>query len=200
MAILRVKIDGYLVSCGPCKSKRNAILMMTLNFILGKITWREKNIMNLRTLLLLNFLLFAPNCFSNPIEEPQFDKLSWLTGCWKGTGLGGEVEECWVQSADRRLTSVFQMTKDGQQQFSEIVMIAEFDGRLAMRVKHFDTSFTQWASDQETGVTFPFVEMGENYIQFEGLRYELIDGVCHVTLDMKDGDEVRQVGFKYNRN
>jgi hypothetical protein len=54
-------------------------------------------------------------------------------------------------------------------------------------------------SEEGTGVTFPFVEMGENYIPFEGLRYELVDSVCHVTLDMKDGDEVHQVGFKYNR-
>jgi len=156
--------------------------------------------MNLRTILLVNLLLLAPDSFSNPTGGPQFEKLSWLTGCWKGTGLGGEVEECWVQSGDKKLTSVFQMSKDGQQQFSEIVMIAEFDGKYAMRVKHFDASFNQWASDQGTGVTFPFVEMGENYIQFEGLRYELIDGVCHVTLDMKHGEEVHQVGFVYHRN
>ncbi len=29
-------------------------------------------------------------------------------------------------------------------------------------------------------------------IQFEGLRYELIDGVCHMTVDMKKGDEIHQ--------
>ena len=156
--------------------------------------------MNLRILLLLGFMLLAPDCFANPKETIQFDKLSWLNGCWKGTGLGGEVEECWVQSADEKMTSVFQMTKDGQQQFSEIVMIAKFDGVFALRVKHFDASFTQWASDKGTGITFPFVEMGDHYIQFEGLRYELIDGFCLVTLDMKSGDEVHQVSFKYSRN
>lgn len=155
--------------------------------------------MNLRILLLLSFLLFASDGFSHPEAEIQFEKLSWLTGCWKGTGLGGEVEECWVKSDDGKMTSVFQMMKDGKQQFSEIVMIAKFDGKYGMRVKHFDAAFTQWESDQVTGVTFPFVEMGENYIQFEGLRYELIDGVCYVTLDMKHGDEVHQVSFIYNR-
>lgn len=78
-------------------------------------------------------------------------------------------------------------------------MVAEFDGKLGMRVKHFDPAFNQWESDRIEGVTFPFVEIGEKYIQFEGLRYELIDGVCHVTLNMKQGDQVHQVKFIYNR-
>ena len=156
--------------------------------------------MNIRTLLLVAFLIFTSNCFANPADKPELEQLSWLTGCWKGTGLGGEVEECWVRSPDGVFTSVFQLVKDGQQQFSEIVMIAKFDGALGMRVKHFDTAFKQWASDQEVGPTFPFVEMGENYIQFDGLRYELTDGVLHVTLDMKDGNETHQVKFAYARN
>ena len=114
--------------------------------------------------------------------------------------MGGEVEECWLRSPEGIFTSVFQLVKDGQQQFSEIVMITEFDGKLGMRVKHFDPDFEQWASDKGVGPTFPFVEIGENFIQFEGLRYELIDGVCHVTLDMKNGDEIHQVKFVYTRN
>ena len=156
--------------------------------------------MNLRMSLLLICLLFALSGFANPTEEPQLQKLSWLTGCWKGTGLGGEVEECWVGSPDGKYTSVFQLVKDGQQQFSEIVMINDFDGTLGMRVKHFDAAFGQWASDEGVGVTFPFVEMGDTYIQFDGLRYELVDDVLHVTLDMKHGDEIHQAGFVYTRN
>jgi hypothetical protein len=157
--------------------------------------------MNLRILLpLMASLIFTINCFAQTSDDPQLEQLSWLQGCWKGTGLGGEVEECWVQSPDNKYTSVFQMSKDGQQQFSEIVMIAMFDGKLGMRVKHFDPSLIQWASDELVGHTFAFVEIGENYIQFEGLRYELIDDVCHVTLDMKEGEETHQMKFVYTRN
>ena len=156
--------------------------------------------MHLRIPLLLTLLVFTGNCFANSDNKFQSEQLSWLTGCWKGTGLGGEVEECWLQSDDGKFTGVFQMTKNGQQQFSEIVMIAEFDGKPGMRVKHFDPSFKQWASDQGSGPTFPFVEMGPDYIQFEGLRYELIEGVCHVTLDMKEDNEVHQVNFVFTRN
>ena len=156
--------------------------------------------MHLRTLWLAASIIYTTNCFANPVNELQLDKLAWLTGCWKGTGLGGEVEECWLQSPDGKLTSVFQMTKNGQQQFSEIVMIAEFDGKPGMRVKHFDPSFNQWESDQGAGVTFAFVEMGESFIQFDGLRYELIDDTCYVTLDMKNNDEIQQVKFVYTRN
>ena len=156
--------------------------------------------MNLKNILLLTTLTLAANCNAGEDTELQFDQLSWLAGCWKGTGLGGEVEECWLRSPDNKFTGLFQLTKGGKQQFSEIVMISEFGGKLGMRVKHFDASFKQWESDQETGPTFPFVGMGENFVQFAGLRYELIDGVCHVTLDMKRGDEVHQMNFVYNRN
>ena len=155
--------------------------------------------MKLRNLLTLFSLVFACNSFAAKVDGVQLEELSWLAGCWKGTGLGGEVNECWVQSADK-FTGVFQMTMDGQQKFSEIVMVAEVDGILAMRVKHFDTAFNQWASDGGVGVVFPFVEIGENFIQFEGLRYELIEDVCHVTLDMKKGDEVHQVSFVLSRD
>ena len=156
--------------------------------------------MNLRALLFIVSLAFTLNCFANPADKPQLEQLSWLNGCWKGTGLGGEVQECWVSSSDGVFTSVFQMAKDGKQQFSEIVTIAEFDGVLGMRVKHFDASFNQWASDKGVGVTFPFVEIGEGFIQFDGVRYELVDGGLHVTLDMRQGEEVRQVEFVYGRD
>lgn len=155
--------------------------------------------MNLRNLLLVTLMLFTANSLANPADGPQLDQLSWLTGCWIGTGLGGEVEECWVSSPDGKYTSVFQMMKDGQLQFTEIVMINEFDGTLGMRVKHFDAAFEQWESDNGVGPTFPFVNIGESFIQFDGLRYELIDGVLHVTLDMKQGDDIHQVKFEYTR-
>jgi len=155
--------------------------------------------MNPLILLPAILIFFSANSLANPVNKPQLDQLSWLTGCWTGTGLGGEVEECWVDSPDGKYTSVFQLTKDGQQQFSEIVMIAGFDGTLGMRVKHFDAAFNQWESDNGVGPTFPFVEIGENFIQFDGLRYELTDGVLHVTLDIKQGDKVHQAKFVYTR-
>lgn len=153
-----------------------------------------------RALFIIVSLLYTASSHANPAHKPQLDNLSWLTGCWKGTGLGGVVEECWLRSPDDVFTGVFQLVKDGQQQFSEIVMIAEFDGTLGMRVKHFDADFDQWESDKGVGPTFPFVEMGEHYIQFDGLRYELIDGVLHTTLDMKQGDEIHQAKFIFSRN
>ena len=130
-------------------------------------------------LFILPFLtcLLTANAATASEEEKSFEAMSWLTGCWKGTGLGGQVEECWLQSDDNRLTGVFQLTKDGKQTFSEIVMITDFDGQTGMRVKHFDASFNQWESDQLTGHTFPLVSVGEYFIQFEGLRYELINNV-----------------------
>lgn len=94
--------------------------------------------MKIRIFLVLATLVFATNCHAAKPDADQLEQLSWLTGCWEGTGLGGEVEECWMKSPDRRYTGVFQMVGDGKQHFSELVMIAEFDGQFAMRVKHGD--------------------------------------------------------------
>jgi hypothetical protein len=157
-------------------------------------------ILNLRTFFIVTSLIFASTGMAIPADKPQLEQLSWLAGCWTGAGLGGEIDECWMQSPDGTFTGVYQLVKDGEQQFSEIEMIAEFDGKLGMRVKHFDASFEQWESDKGVGPTFPFVELGENYIQFEGLRYELINGACHVTLDMKKDDTTHQVSFVFTRN
>jgi hypothetical protein len=156
--------------------------------------------MNLKISLLLTCLLLTTSSFSQDTTKPQFDQLSWLSGCWKGSGFGGGVEECWMQTAGETITGVFQVTRDGQLQFSEIMMIAEFDGNFGMRVKHFDTEFKQWATDEGVGATFPFITMGENHIQFKGLRYELSGDVLEVTLDMKKGEEVRQMKLTYTRN
>ena len=93
-------------------------------------------------------LIFTSSSFAGKPEGPQPEQLSWLTGCWHGTGLGGKVQECWLKSPDNRFTSVFQMIEDGKQRLSEIVMIAEFDGKPGMRAKHFDPDFNQWESDK----------------------------------------------------
>ena len=166
----------------------------------SRVSLHTRSFKMLSGFLLTVSLLFSVNVPASDTELPNLDSLSWLLGCWKGNGLGGEIEECWLRSPDNRYTSVFQMVKDGQQNFSEIVMISEFDGKLAMRVKHFDPEFNQWESDKAVGASFPFVEIGANFIQFEGLRYELIDELCHVTLDMKNGDAVQQLKFVFRRN
>ena len=86
-------------------------------------------------------LMVSMSCIADgpPGDPPShaWKKLRWLEGCWRGTGLGGEITECWVGSGNGIYTGVFQLQHEGKLAFSEIVSLADFDGEPAMRVRHF---------------------------------------------------------------
>jgi len=127
-------------------------------------------------------------------DQPTLDahgalaKARWLEGCWAGEGLGGEVQECWMWSPDGRFTGAFQFVLEGRLVFSEMLALAPFEDGLAYRVKHFSPGFDQWESDEGKYVSFPLLELGENYLQFEGLRYELVGEILEIDLDMHQSD------------
>ena len=123
-----------------------------------------------------------------PAAAMDFDKLSWLQGCWSGPGFGGTISECWVKTPDQIYTSVFQLEVEGKQVFSEIVSLAEFDGPGQMRVRHFTPGFEQWESDKGSYQSFELVEIGDDYILFEGLEYHLEDDQLSVALDIRGKD------------
>lgn len=124
----------------------------------------------------------------------------WLEGCWTGSGLGGEITECWMSSPDGRMVGAFQHVADGALNFSEILMIGEVDGIQGYHVKHFNADFTGWEARDEA-VSFAFVEAQARRVVFEGLVYELTgEGQLRIALDMHTGDGgVRTVIFHLER-
>ena len=138
----------------------------------------------MRTTILLCLLAMAAR--AEPVAD--FSKLDWLTGCWSGPGLGGEISECWVKSGDDYFTGVFQLQHDGKLSFTEIVALADFEGRPAMRVRHFHPDFKQWDSDKSSYVSFPLLAIEDKRIRFEGLEYLLSGNKLLVSLDLKGTD------------
>ena len=122
-------------------------------------------------------LMVSMSCIADgpPGDPPShaWKKLRWLEGCWRGTGLGGEITECWVGSGNGIYTGVF---------------LADFDGEPAMRVRHFHPDFSQWESDKGTWIRFPLVAIENHRIVFEGLEYRLAEDSIEVSLDMKSRD------------
>ena len=141
----------------------------------------------MRRILFLTLVLTMPN----PAYSQEFDlrQLSWLTGCWQGEGLGGLMDECWVAAPDGRLTGLFQLVVEGQQSFSEIMMLGYFDGVPGLRVKHFDpAAFTQWSSDNGVGHTFKLLSVGTDFATFDDLEYRLVEGNLQVRLHLGSAD------------
>jgi len=81
-------------------------------------------------------------------ETPSIDALSWISGSWRGTGLGGSVEEHWSRPAGGTLIGMFRLSKDDATDFTQFMLIeAQEDGRVLLRFKHYNAGFEPWEKD-----------------------------------------------------
>lgn len=96
--------------------------------------------------------------------------LAWLAGYWRGTGLGGEVEETWTPPVGDRMQGIFTLAREGQPAFSEAMQLVEEDGSLLLKVKHFTPGFVAWEEKDEF-VRFRLVKLGDNEAYFSGLTF-----------------------------
>lgn len=127
--------------------------------------------------------------------QSQVEQLSWMKGSWEGEKWGGTVDEYWSSPSGNSVIGMFRLVDGKGVQFTEHWMISEFDGKLALRLRHFNPDFTAWEEKDEY-LEFAFVEMGKNFIKFKGLSYELAEeNEMKITLDMKRGDKVEKEIF-----
>ena len=128
------------------------------------------------------------------------DDLAWLEGHWTGTGLGGQCTETWSPAQDGVMLGTFRLAKEGKPVFYEFMVLGVFDGKLAMRLKHFHGDVTGW-EQPEKFVEFRHVRTDGNVIEFEGLRF-VRDGAdkmtIYVRLKSKDGT-TREEPFPFTR-
>ena len=94
--------------------------------------------------------------------------MAWLTGYWRGEGLGGHCEEMWGSPIDDRMYGTFTLRRNNELAFSEHLVIVEEAGSLIMKVKHFTADFHGWET-KEDYVSFPLVKIEENAAYFSGL-------------------------------
>lgn len=145
------------------------------------------------------YILILGGLFLSLNAQSKLEKLGWLEGSWTTEKWGGTVEEYWSAPAGNSVIGMFRLFNAEGVQFTEHWIISEFEGKLSLRLRHFNPDFTSWEEKDEF-VEFPFVEMGEHFIQFVGLRYELIDeDEITVTLDMKRGDKIEQEIFNLKK-
>lgn len=151
-------------------------------------------------LFILSFGLISGVAWGENTSKHELSKLSWLEGCWYGEGLGGEISLCWMKSRDDRYTGVFQLERDGELSFVELIMLSEIDGTHASRILHFSPDFTAWESDGEY-VEFPLLEIGADYARFESKTYKRVDpNELHIEVLLSDGNgNEKWETFEYRR-
>lgn len=130
-------------------------------------------------------------------ETPYIKKLDWLAGVWNGEGFGGDCEEIWSRPAGGVMMGMFRLIHEQELVFYEFMSIEPQEGVLVLRVKHFDPGLLGWESRTES-IEFPFVDMTETSITFDGIAYAL-DGQGNLVVDMVSGEpgseQVRQLVF-----
>lgn len=97
--------------------------------------------------------------------------VAFLSGDWIGAGLGACAEEIIAPAAGGQIMGMFrQMKPEGGLRFYEFYTIAEKDGSLLFRIKHFDPDMTGWEEKEKT-TDFPLVGIEGKTAYFDGLTY-----------------------------
>jgi hypothetical protein len=136
-----------------------------------------------------------------PPPNAKVDDLAWLAGRWVGEGLGGTVEEVWSPPLGGGMMGMFRLVKDGKLVFSEHLFLVEKEGRVVMRLKHFDADFKGWEEKDET-VDFPLLKLTPNEANFAGLTIRRPDADAvqmYVAIKNRKTGAVREEAFRYKR-
>ena len=137
-----------------------------------------------------------------PANQPSasLDDVAWLSGHWRGKGLGGTIEEFWSPPQGDTMVGAFKLTKADTVSMYELCAIVEEDDRIAIWVKHFNSDFTGW-EEKSDKVVFPLIRIEPGALYFEGLTFKRLDDD---TIDVYlafggQGGEIREAKLEYRR-
>jgi len=143
------------------------------------------------------------NTWRLPKEAPRpavrIDAVAWLAGQYIGSGLGGEVEYQWLPPRAGAMYGTFRLiNKDGRTTFSEILQLAEVDGTLTLRVKHFTAEFVGW-EEKDKFVEFRLVAATADELRFDGLTLRRTPEGLRIHLAMRREQQVTEQVMELKR-
>ncbi|HYI92798.1 MAG TPA: DUF6265 family protein [Bryobacteraceae bacterium] len=135
-------------------------------------------------------------------QSPQatIQDVAWLEGHWQGTALGGTADEYWSSPMAGSMMGMFRLVKDDKVTFYELFRIAEENGSLVLRLKHFHPDMKGW-EEKDATVTFPLLKISKDEVWFDGMTFKRTgpDSVDVIVLIGKKGAPPREVKFGYRR-
>src|SRR5262245_36446194 len=139
----------------------------------------------------------------SPRPPATLADIAWLQGDWVGTGLGGDVEESWGPPGAGAMLARFRFVKGGKPVFYELVALAEAEGSLELRVKHFSPDLVG-REDKDKAQVFPLVRLDGGpdggTAWFDGITFHRVDSdhmLCWVRI-VRNGT-TRDERFDYRR-
>lgn len=143
-----------------------------------------------------NTLALDSGTASPPARAADF---AWMAGVWRGEGFGGTVDEVWLPAVDGQMTGMFRYARDGKLQFTEHLALAEQDGSVVLKVKHFHPDFTGWEA-KDDALVFRLVRLGgrEAYFGSVTIRRPSEDSL-NIFIAMRRDGELHEEALRYRR-
>ena len=134
---------------------------------------------------------------SRPVAT--IEDAAMLVGSWTGTAFGQRFEETWNPPSAGTMVGMFKLLGDDGVSFYELMLLAEEEGTLFLKVRHFNADFTAW-EEKADYVTFKLVKMSPGELHFGGLSFyrrsdDRIDGY----IVMRSGDQVSEQALIFER-
>lgn len=138
-----------------------------------------------------------------PNEEPPsaaLENVAWMAGSWTGTAFGNTFEQVWSTPSAGSMQGMFKLMDGDAVTFYEMLLLtADADGRLSLKVKHFGPDMVAW-EDKADFIDFKLVAIEPDAVHFSGISFYRIDA-DHIDgyIVMRNGDEVREEKLIYTR-
>jgi len=162
------------------------------------------------TLLLFAAVLAAPLAAQETRVAPDghvpppatIEEAAWLAGDWVGTGIeGAAAAETWLPPTGDAMVGLFVQAKpDGGLMFTEHMHLAEEEGSLVLRLKHFNPDLTGW-EEKDDMVRFRLISIEPCAAYFSALTYRCDggDGLIVAVRMKSERDEVEELVFRFAR-
>jgi len=128
------------------------------------------------------------------------DDVAWMVGSWGGDAFGGTFEEVWNPPSFGTMVGMFKVMGDEGVRFYELMLLAEEQGSLVLKVKHFHPDFTAW-EEKEDYVTFRLVSVAPGEVHFSGLSFHQVsDDEIHAYIAFHNDEKVWEEKLVYRRS
>lgn len=133
-----------------------------------------------------------------PRPRAALADVTWLTGHWSGNALGGLSEEIWSAPAGGAMMGMYRLVRGEEVIFYELLTLAEHEGSLVLRLKHFNRDLTGWEEKAEVR-EFPLVAIRDGIYHFDGMAFRPEGDQLTVWLAIRTKEGVREEVFGYRR-
>jgi len=97
----------------------------------------------------------------------RLEELAWFEGHWRDESGGMLSEEIWTAPSGDSLMGMWRLSTDGKVRVFELLAIKAEDGKLLLRLRHFDPKLVA-REEKDKPLAWPLVRSGPREAVFEG--------------------------------